>query len=153
MLSFTSQQPGGAEHPNAINPIPFSAQNIRIRDSTQHLNQQRPSKKRKSPASTTPATADTHVLPPLVHLQSTQPQQMNQGYPYAPTDYTPGGMPPPHSAQIHPAPEPQSDGGQSSGGGRTLSSSKRAEQNRKAQRAFRERRDQYVRFCPDTPQC
>ncbi|KAJ2922328.1 hypothetical protein H1R20_g14756, partial [Candolleomyces eurysporus] len=38
------------------------------------------------------------------------------------------------------------DGGAGANGGRALSNSKRAEQNRKAQRAFRERRDQHVKY-------
>lgn len=62
--------------------------------------------------------------PPLPH-----------GYHYA--DFTPGGMPPPNSQ-----PSPDQQDGQNSIAGRALSNSKRAEQNRKAQRAFRERRDQ-----------
>ncbi|OBZ70911.1 AP-1-like transcription factor YAP6 [Grifola frondosa] len=73
-------------------------------------------------------------------------------YQYPPTDYTPGGMPPPPPHPQGPPPghpippmqgEEQSPGGSSAG--RTLSQSKRAEQNRKAQRAFRERRDQHVK--------
>ncbi|PBK73831.1 hypothetical protein ARMSODRAFT_651319 [Armillaria solidipes] len=59
--------------------------------------------------------------------------------PYQYADYSPGGMPPP-------PPNPQADqSGSASSGQRALSSSKRAEQNRKAQRAFRERRDQHVK--------
>lgn len=66
------------------------------------------------------------------------------GYPF---DYSPGGMPPPP----HPMPptlpaaadQPELDSdGQSKN--RPLTQNKRAEQNRKAQRAFRERRDAYV---------
>lgn len=71
------------------------------------------------------------------------------GYAYAaPADYTPGGLPPgaipgphPNMAQ-QPQPQQSPQGGAT---GRTLSNSKRAEQNRKAQRAFRERRDQHVK--------
>lgn len=47
----------------------------------------------------------------------------------------------PHNPQ---SPEVNADG--SSNKGRALSTSKRAEQNRRAQRAFRERRDAYVYF-------
>jgi hypothetical protein len=71
------------------------------------------------------------------------------GYPYAPTDYTPGGIPQnPHPGMsLQPPQQPQqpSPSQQSSTSTRALSNSKRAEQNRKAQRAFRERRDQYVK--------
>ncbi|THU95360.1 hypothetical protein K435DRAFT_576340, partial [Dendrothele bispora CBS 962.96] len=74
-------------------------------------------------------------------------------YPFPPPpagDYTPAGLPPPPPP---PAPtaqpgEPQQSAQSSPGtapGGRVLSNSKRAEQNRKAQRAFRERRDQHVK--------
>ncbi|CDO75667.1 hypothetical protein BN946_scf184941.g20 [Trametes cinnabarina] len=71
------------------------------------------------------------------------------GYPPPPGDFTPGGMPP-HQGPIpgHPGPPPQPPQEQQrsgSSGGRTLSQSKRAEQNRKAQRAFRERREQHVK--------
>ncbi|EPT04501.1 hypothetical protein FOMPIDRAFT_14367, partial [Fomitopsis schrenkii] len=91
-------------------------------------------------------------LPPphaLMHPMGGPPP----GYPYPPPptgDYTPGGMPPPPHHLGPPGPPPldgqqdQQDGSQSTGG-RTLSQSKRAEQNRKAQRAFRERRDQHVK--------
>ncbi|KAJ7072388.1 hypothetical protein C8F01DRAFT_1103831 [Mycena amicta] len=51
-----------------------------------------------------------------------------------------------HPIQPTPASRlPQEHPPQSSPGGRVLSTSKRAEQNRKAQRAFRERRDQHVK--------
>ncbi|RDX47913.1 hypothetical protein K466DRAFT_466922, partial [Polyporus arcularius HHB13444] len=74
-------------------------------------------------------------------------------YPPPPGDFTPGGMPPPgHPGGPpppgHPGGPPQQQPEQRSPGGsagRTLSQSKRAEQNRKAQRAFRERRDQHVK--------
>ncbi|CCM05068.1 uncharacterized protein FIBRA_07274 [Fibroporia radiculosa] len=79
-----------------------------------------------------------HALVPPPHLGG---PPIPHGYQYPPTDYSPGGMPPP------PPPLPLQDGQSSPGGssGRTLSQSKRAEQNRKAQRAFRERRDQHVK--------
>ncbi|TBU61665.1 hypothetical protein BD310DRAFT_776434, partial [Dichomitus squalens] len=73
-------------------------------------------------------------------------------YPPPPGDFSPGGMPPHPGAPPpgHPGgPPPQQQQEQprsgSASGGRTLSQSKRAEQNRKAQRAFRERRDQHVK--------
>jgi len=59
-------------------------------------------------------------------------------------------LPPPHPLAPPPPPteeqrSPSNGTGTSSGTARTLSQSKRAEQNRKAQRAFRERRDQHVK--------
>lgn len=76
-------------------------------------------------------------------------------YPYPPPgDYASAGMPPPHMIPPHPGAMPQSSMQQaqqqmqnpdgSMRPSRQLSTSKRAEQNRKAQRAFRERRDQSV---------
>ncbi|OCH88254.1 hypothetical protein OBBRIDRAFT_734765 [Obba rivulosa] len=89
------------------------------------------------------------MQPPPPHLGPPMPYQ------YAPADYTPGGMPPPPPHPQGPPPphggppqeqqQPPSPQSQSGGAGRTLSQSKRAEQNRKAQRAFRERRDQHVK--------
>lgn len=81
-----------------------------------------------------------HVIPPT-------------SYQYTPGAYSPGMLPPPHQLAPPPPTEEQrsqaSNGATgttaSSGTARTLSQSKRAEQNRKAQRAFRERRDQHVK--------
>ncbi|KAH9948672.1 hypothetical protein B0H21DRAFT_655750, partial [Amylocystis lapponica] len=68
------------------------------------------------------------------------------GYQYPPGDYTPGGLPPPPPPPHPQAPmSPDQLDAQGGAAGRTLSQSKRAEQNRKAQRAFRERRDQHVK--------
>lgn len=91
-----------------------------------------------------PAHLPGHVIPP-------------PGYQYSPGEFPPTGLPPPHSLG-HPPPteavqeqRPQSQPSNgaattnTSGANRTLSQSKRAEQNRKAQRAFRERRDQHVK--------
>ncbi|KZP11603.1 hypothetical protein FIBSPDRAFT_987654 [Athelia psychrophila] len=79
-----------------------------------------------------------HPQHPLA--QHPHPQHLPPGYP-SPYDYTPGGMPPMPGMHAHEHQSASPPGG----GGRTLSSSKRAEQNRKAQRAFRERRDQHVK--------
>ncbi|KZT21354.1 hypothetical protein NEOLEDRAFT_1024080, partial [Neolentinus lepideus HHB14362 ss-1] len=65
-----------------------------------------------------------------------QPIQMVVPQPQPPQ----GGQPPPAGSQ-----SPTGAGSGGEGGGRTLSQSKRAEQNRKAQRAFRERRDAHVK--------
>ncbi|KAF7428325.1 hypothetical protein PC9H_007546 [Pleurotus ostreatus] len=93
-----------------------------------------------------------HVLPPphvMMHPPHLQALHFAQ---YAPTDYTPGGMPPqgiPPQQPDQQQQQQQQHGSQSpppsANGGRPLSNSKRAEQNRKAQRAFRERRDQHVK--------
>ena len=79
-------------------------------------------------------------------------------FPFGPVDYSPGGLPPnipnipvPGPVTVSPSSDvQQGDQGQNSPSekdgdtpkaGRALAQSKRAEQNRKAQRAFRERRD------------
>ena len=106
-----------------------------------------------------PGTIQPHALPPphtLIHPpHHLAGPPMPYPYPPPPGDFTPGGMPPPgHPGGPpppgHPGgppPQPQLDQRQgTTSSGRTLSQSKRAEQNRKAQRAFRERRDQYVFF-------
>ncbi|PIL35847.1 transcription factor [Ganoderma sinense ZZ0214-1] len=106
-----------------------------------------------------PGTMQPHALPPphtLIHPpphMTGHPIPHPYPYPPPPGDFTPGGMPPPphpggpppgHPGGPLPQPQPdQSRSGTTSG--RTLSQSKRAEQNRKAQRAFRERRDQHVK--------
>ena len=74
--------------------------------------------------------------PPPPHMGPPPPLP----YQYIPQEYAPGGLshPPPPPPQPPTSPQDQ-QGAQS---GRPLSTSKRAEQNRKAQRAFRERRDQ-----------
>lgn len=106
-----------------------------------------------------PSAIVQHILPPphsMIHAMPPHPQHPHAQHPHAqhphaqhlqpgypsPYDYTPGGMPP--MAGMHHGHEHQSASPPGGGSGRTLSSSKRAEQNRKAQRAFRERRDQYV---------
>lgn len=142
-----------------------AAQPMRLRDDPPPITQPaRPSKKRKTPPTTSdsqkqhqlhqqPAqqpppsqqTQPIQVLPPPHALMHPMPGSLPPGYPYAPSDYTPGGMP-----QTHPGlPMQQPQQGQQpsppqGAATRTLSNSKRAEQNRKAQRAFRERRDQSV---------
>ncbi|TCD70343.1 hypothetical protein EIP91_003972 [Steccherinum ochraceum] len=100
-----------------------------------------------------------HPPPPMQGLSLPPPHAMVQahphlgppppfppGYQYMPSDFPPGAIP-----QMPPPPPPpgqdpmDGDGSQQGGGSRTLSQSKRAEQNRKAQRAFRERRDAHVK--------
>ncbi|KAF8499604.1 hypothetical protein F5888DRAFT_1611317 [Russula emetica] len=129
------------------------------------------SRKRKSPPSADalqpvpppppPATTMQHTLPPA-HTLVPPPHLPGHvipppGYQYTPGEFSHAGLPPPHSL-AHPPPteavqdqRPQSQPSNgaattnTSGANRTLSQSKRAEQNRKAQRAFRERRDQHVK--------
>ncbi|KIM50896.1 hypothetical protein SCLCIDRAFT_743045 [Scleroderma citrinum Foug A] len=108
------------------------------------------------PATSTPTPQPTQSL---TQQQSAPPIATTSTPPHA---LVPPGMPhpPPHIYQYAPPeytqpPQSQSEqqqdinGDQSSSktgpGGRQLSQSKRAEQNRKAQRAFRERRDQHVK--------
>lgn len=118
MQSQSSQdiQNAHLHDPNAIPPAP------------------RTSRKRKTP----PTNPDPNTLPNLQHMMHPM-AGLPAGYQYN-TDFSTAGMPPPNSAP------PQDDAGSQSppanSSGRSLSNSKRAEQNRKAQRAFRERRDQ-----------
>jgi hypothetical protein len=84
-----------------------------------------------------------HHLPPphaMIHPMQAAPGPLPPHYQYA--DYTPGGLP--QNPTQPPTDQAQQPPPSNSSSGRTLSSSKRAEQNRKAQRAFRERRDQLV---------
>ncbi|KAF7321329.1 Proteophosphoglycan ppg4 [Mycena kentingensis (nom. inval.)] len=81
--------------------------------------------KRKTPP------GDDQPLPHIVHPMNPI-QQLPAGYQYN-SDFTTSGQ------EQTPSPP------QGTPGGRQLSTSKRAEQNRKAQRAFRERRDQHVK--------
>ncbi|KAJ7287603.1 hypothetical protein C8J57DRAFT_1496017 [Mycena rebaudengoi] len=121
MQSQSSQdiQNAHLHDPNAIPPAP------------------RTSRKRKTP----PTNPDPNTLPNLQHMMHPM-AGLPAGYQYN-TDFSTAGMPPPNSAP------PQDDAGSQSppanSSGRSLSNSKRAEQNRKAQRAFRERRDQHVK--------
>lgn len=78
-----------------------------------------------------------HVLPPPHSMM--HPLAAPGAMPAYQYDYSPGGMQPqPNAPQ-----DPNMSAG-SPASARPLSNSKRAEQNRKAQRAFRERRDQCV---------
>lgn len=153
-------------HPTMLSFTPDATQNMRLRDDPPPITQPaRPTKKRKTP----PTNSDNHqqqlqqapppqqqqtiqVLPPPHALIHQITGQMPPGYPYGPSDYTPGGLPqtshPGVSIQQQPG-QPNAQSQQQQGAAsRTLSNSKRAEQNRKAQRAFRERRDQCVLFRP-----
>ena len=154
MISFQQQQnasPNGPLPPPQSTAIATSAEqpSMRLRDDPPPITPApRTSRKRKSPSSHNvdplpPSVSQPiqHVLPPPHALMHPLPGPL-PGYSYPPADYTPGGLPP---GQPQPAPPsgPQ-QAPHSPGSGRTLSQSKRAEQNRKAQRAFRERRDQCV---------
>jgi hypothetical protein len=104
------------------------------------------------PASMQHTLPPAHTLVPPPHLPG---HVIPPSYQYPPGDYPPAGLPPPHSLAPPSAesvqeqrPQSQASNGAptstAAGTTRTLSQSKRAEQNRKAQRAFRERRDQCV---------
>jgi len=153
MLSYTAV---GQQSPDASQNI----QTMRLRDDPPIITQ-RTSKKRKSPPNNSaeqsqqqpsqtqqPPQQIQHVLPPPHALMHPLPGPIPPGFQYAPADYTPGGLPPNHA---HPHPgvplqqQQQSQSPPPSSSNRALSSTKRAEQNRKAQRAFRERRDQHVK--------
>ncbi|KZW00255.1 hypothetical protein EXIGLDRAFT_830906 [Exidia glandulosa HHB12029] len=92
-------------------------------------------RKRKTPPD---ATGHPPLPPPQQQFMSTNQQPYQQLVQ----------QPQQQQQQPNPPPQDQSDGGSpqpGGSGGRQLSTSKRAEQNRKAQRAFRERRDQHVK--------
>jgi hypothetical protein len=125
------------------------AQTMRLRDDPPPITPApRNSRKRKTPPtansdqpqqSQQPATV-SHALPPP-HTMVLPPAHMqSHSLPQYQYDYSPGGMPAQTQAQM--ADHEQSQSPPNTAAGRALSSSKRAEQNRKAQRAFRERRDQ-----------
>ncbi|PSS07205.1 hypothetical protein PHLCEN_2v3488 [Hermanssonia centrifuga] len=158
--TLNSQDPSQSSQPQPQPPGTF--QTLRLRDDPPVVTQPAPraSRKRKTPPTATqepppmsgPPPPGMHppppgMMPPPPHAYMGQPPPLPpHGYQYVPGDYTPGGLPPPP-----PPPPPQQVGtppeqGQGlNSGGRALSQSKRAEQNRKAQRAFRERRDQHVK--------
>ena len=153
MLSFTSV---GQQSSDASQNI----QTMRLRDEPPVI-AQRTSKKRKSPTNNSaeqsqqqpsqtqeqPPQQIHHVLPPPHALMHPLPGSIPPGFQYAPADYTPGGLPANH-AHPHPGiPLQQQSQSPPPSSNRALSSTKRAEQNRKAQRAFRERRDQSVSTC------
>lgn len=152
---FQQQNPNGGPQMSATGQQqqdqqpPPTMQTMRLRDDPPAITPvNRSSRKRKSPPANNPDLQQPppqpqppiqHVLPsghPLMHPLSGS--LAPPGYQYSPADFSPGGMPP----QPH---EQSPSGDQSGSQGRALSSSKRAEQNRKAQRAFRERRDQHVK--------
>ncbi|KAK7035520.1 hypothetical protein VNI00_011813 [Paramarasmius palmivorus] len=172
MLSFEQQNQNSSAHDS---PQQSQSQpQMRLRDEIPQINQpaQRNGRKRKSPP-TNPETPQPPP-PPQPQQQQPPPQStaphnlqhvlpahlMAHPFPFAGpapgTDYTPAGIPPqpgqpgppPEAQQQQPPQQQQSPTQQTSAaaaGGRALSNSKRAEQNRKAQRAFRERRDQHVK--------
>ncbi|KAJ7096389.1 hypothetical protein C8R44DRAFT_812910 [Mycena epipterygia] len=137
MLS-SLQQSNGGQMPNSQD-----IQNSHIQQGTMRLREEptpRTSRKRKTP----PTNPEPNTLPNLQHMihpMGTLPP----GYQYSP-DFSPGGLPPPNPPPTQDDSQHQSQSPPpNSQAGRALSSSKRAEQNRKAQRAFRERRDQHVK--------
>ncbi|KAJ7647394.1 hypothetical protein FB45DRAFT_197967 [Roridomyces roridus] len=97
----------------------------------------RPSRKRKSPPSDPAPIHNIHqiIANPMGPLPA--------GYSPFSSDFSPAGIPAQNPAEQ----EEQTTGDPqpAAASGRTLSSSRRAEQNRKAQRAFRERRDQHMK--------
>jgi hypothetical protein len=161
MLSFQQQNASsnGPPQPQNLSTTPeqpastSTLQSMRLREEPPPITPaSRNPRKRKSPSSNNadplppppPPTSQPiqHVLPPPHALIHPIPGPI-PGYSYPPADYTPGGLspaqpPPPTSSSA----SQQTPASQASNPGRTLSQSKRAEQNRKAQRAFRERRDQ-----------
>lgn len=108
----------------------------------QDIHNQQPQQAPRSRKRKTPPTNPEPNPNPIHHMIATMPPgAIPQGYQYAPNDFSPAGLPPSGPQDDSQQPGQSPPPGQS---GRALSSSKRAEQNRKAQRAFRERRDQSV---------
>ncbi|KAJ7188339.1 hypothetical protein C8R46DRAFT_17892 [Mycena filopes] len=119
--------------------------------SNQDIHQQPPapapraSRKRKTPPTNTDPN-DLQNVQHMIHPIQPIPGTMPPGYGPYQTDFSPGGMPQnPPAPQDDSQQQPSQSPPPNSQAGRALSSSKRAEQNRKAQRAFRERRDQHVK--------
>lgn len=145
-------------HPPPPPPV-GTFQTLRLRDEGQPAPAATKSRKRKTPPTAgqeqqppPPPPPGMHppppgVMPPpphaMMHPPHIAPPPMGHPFQYIPTDYTPGGLThPPPPPPPHPTGPLQDQSPPGSQSGRTLSQSKRAEQNRKAQRAFRERRDQ-----------
>ncbi|KAJ6499367.1 hypothetical protein C8R45DRAFT_982199 [Mycena sanguinolenta] len=105
----------------------------------------RVSRKRKSP----PTNPDPNPSPMqhMIHaIGSIPPGAIPLGYQQYTSEYNPPGLPPQNAPGSPEDPQQQTQSASANpSSGRALSSSKRAEQNRKAQRAFRERRDQHVK--------
>ncbi|KAI9569637.1 hypothetical protein HD554DRAFT_2037992 [Boletus coccyginus] len=138
------------DDPQPPTPNPPSSQPAQPATST------RQSRKRKSPPSSAPPPQppQQHPPPPGIHLGQMLPPPhalMPPGMGHPPMyQYAPPGYPQPPPPHPEGEPSQQALNGESpdhdsKSGGRQLSQSKRAEQNRKAQRAFRERRDQRVK--------
>lgn len=125
---------------------------LRLKDPSPTVTTGRTSKKRK--AVDTPTLVDHQIAHPMIHPHLHHISQ----FPFGPVDYSPGGLPqaipnipvpgavtvssPSSVQQPDQTPKsPSEEGGETQKAGRALAQSKRAEQNRKAQRAFRERRD------------
>ncbi|KAI5121579.1 hypothetical protein M0805_000758 [Coniferiporia weirii] len=108
-----------------------------------HAQQQQQQQQQQMPP---PPPPHAYPLPPPPGSVYPPPtMQYTYGHPTG-QDYTSGGMMPPGGMMQGPPPPQQQDGSDQRGNpNRQLSTSKRAEQNRKAQRAFRERRDQHVK--------
>jgi len=123
------------EEASAINPVPRNARKRKSPPSVNPTEQHPPQQQQQLP----PQPMLHHLPPPHAMIHPMQGGPLPPHYPYA--DYSPGGLPP---TPPQPSQDPSQQSSSSTAAGRALSSSKRAEQNRKAQRAFRERRDQSV---------
>lgn len=147
----TTTGEGEQEH-NGVFHSPPTMHTLRLKDPPPTVTTTttgRTSKKRK--AADPPALVDHQLAPPMIHPHL---HHMSQ-FPFGPVDYSSGGLPPtipnipvpsPSDVQQDQIPKSPSDkDGDIPKGGRALAQSKRAEQNRKAQRAFRERRDAHVK--------
>ncbi|EIM82833.1 uncharacterized protein STEHIDRAFT_64391 [Stereum hirsutum FP-91666 SS1] len=141
---------------------------MRLRDDAPPVTQPRSRKRKTSPTNHEPRQLQPPPQPVMQHspapphpgqLVQSHPGLPPPGYQFAPNpaDYSQAGLAPPHYSVAGPSSDgqpmqsqdqqqqPSPSAQNSAGPARTLSQSKRAEQNRKAQRAFRERRDQHVK--------
>jgi len=155
----TTTGEGEQEHNGAFHSPP-TIHTLRLKDPsptvTTTATTGRTSKKRK--VADTPTLVDHQLAHPMIHPHL---HHMSQ-FPFGPVDYSPGGLPPAIPNMSVPGPvtvpspsniqqpdqapkSPSEENGESPKAGRALAQSKRAEQNRKAQRAFRERRDAHVK--------
>ncbi|KAF7376089.1 hypothetical protein MSAN_00023700 [Mycena sanguinolenta] len=105
----------------------------------------RTSRKRKSPP--TNPEPNPNPMQHMIHaIGAIPPGAIPQPYQQYTAEFNTPGLPPQNSPVAPEDPQQQTQTAPGNpASGRALSSSKRAEQNRKAQRAFRERRDQHVK--------
>ncbi|KAF8493621.1 hypothetical protein JB92DRAFT_1166529 [Gautieria morchelliformis] len=129
-LPPTTQDPAAAQQPQS--------------QSSESTTSTRPSRKRKLQSPAPEQQQQPHQLPPPPPPPPHAQYEAYYAQPHQPVDSQGNPVPPLPTANTSPDASP-SQPSSNAPGGRQLSTSKRAEQNRKAQRAFRERRDAHVK--------